>query len=150
MEQRTYHGSITPDELADHLVQQFDPQPDLQAQKIGEGDSLAVQIAGGDDPTRQRNVLTLAIVRASDAEQGVTVTIGQQQWITPEMAGHAAAIALISVLITPWALFGLLWPIREAVSAYMRVDSIWNAVETYTLAHGAVLSSSIDLAHPHD
>jgi hypothetical protein len=149
MEQRTYHGTISPGELADHLVQHFDPQPDIQAQKLGEGDSLAVQIAGGDDRANQRNVLTLAIVRATDAEQGVTVTIGQQQWITPEMAGHAAVIALIGVLVTPWALFGLLWPIREAVSAYTRVSSIWNTVETYTLAHGATPASSTNLTHPH-
>jgi hypothetical protein len=47
VEQRVYHGSVTPIELADYLVQQFDPQRDLQAQKMGEGDSLVVQIGRG-------------------------------------------------------------------------------------------------------
>jgi hypothetical protein len=149
VEQRTYHGPITPDTLADHLVLHFDPQPGVQAQKLGSGDSLAVQIAAGDDPEQRRNALTLAIVRATNAEQGVTVTLGEQQWITPEMAGHAAVIALIGVLVTPWALFGLLWPLREAVAAYTRTDSIWSAVETYALAHGATPGGATTINHPH-
>src|SRR4051812_43359291 len=40
MEQRTYRGSLTPDELADYLVAHFDPQEHLQAQKLGSGNSL--------------------------------------------------------------------------------------------------------------
>ena len=80
--------------LADYLVQRFDPQHDLQAQKLGQGDSLVVQIGRGDVPEEIRNAVTVGITRATDSEQGIAVTLGQQQWITPKLATHAAMIGL--------------------------------------------------------
>ena len=67
MEQRIYHGEVSPGELADHLVQQYDPRPDVQAQKLGEGDSLLVQIGRGDQPEKVRHAVTVAITRAPSA-----------------------------------------------------------------------------------
>ena len=46
MEQRIYHGEVSPGELADHLVQQYDPRPELQAQKLGDiWDSIDLYMA---------------------------------------------------------------------------------------------------------
>jgi hypothetical protein len=149
VEQRIYHGTVTPEGLADYLVQRFDPQQNLQAQKLGQGDSLAVQIGRGDVPEELRNAVTVGITRATDAEQGVTVTMGQQQWITPKIATHAAMIGLVGLLITPWALFGLLWPVSELIGGQALPGDIWSAVETYALSQGATLAESRDLAHPH-
>jgi hypothetical protein len=150
MEQRVYHGRLTVDGLADFLVQKFDPQENLQAQKLGAGDSCAVQIGQGDTPADIRNAITVGITRATDAEEGVAVTIGQQQWIRPEMIGYAAVIGLIGVLITPWALFGLLWPLQHMLSATALPGMIWSEVEAYALSQGATLARSEDLRHPHD
>jgi hypothetical protein len=149
MEQRIYHGTVTPEGLADYLVQRFDPQQDLQAQKLGQGDSLAVQIGRGDVPEELRNAVTVGITRATDSEQGVSVTMGQQQWISPKIATHAAMIGLVGLLITPWALFGLLWPVSELLGSQALPGDIWSAVETYALSQGAALAESRDLAHPH-
>jgi hypothetical protein len=149
MEQRIYHGAVAPEGLADYLVQHFDPQHDLQAQKLGGGDSLAVQIGRGDVPEELRNAVTVGITRTTDSEQGITVTMGQQQWITPKIATHAAMIGLVGLLITPWALFGLLWPMSELIGSQALPGDIWSAVETYALSQGAVLAQSRDLAHPH-
>ena len=149
MEQRIYHGTITPEGLADYLVQRFDPQHDLQAQKLGQGDSLAVQIGRGDVPEELRNAVTVGITRATDSEQGVAVTLGQQQWITPKLATHAAMIGLVSVLITPWALFGLLWPVSELLGSRALPGEIWGAIETYALSQGATLAQTQDVQHPH-
>jgi hypothetical protein len=149
VEQRIYHGTVTPEGLADYLVQRFDPQQNLQAQKLGQGDSLAVQIGRGDVPEELRNAVTVGITRATDAEQGVTVTMGQQLWITPKIATHAAMIGLVGLLITPWALFGLLWPVSELIGGQALPGDIWSAVETYALSQGATLAESRDLAHPH-
>ena len=149
MEQRIYHGTVAPEGLADYLVQHFDPQQNLQAQKLGQGDSLAVQIGRGDVPEELRNAVTVGITRATDSEQGVTVTIGQQQWITPKIATHAAMIGLVGLLITPWALFGLLWPVSELIGSQALPGDIWSAVETYALSQGATLAEARDLAHPH-
>src|SRR4051812_11891163 len=102
MEQRVYHGSVTPMELADYLVQQYDPQPDLQAQKAGEGASLMVQVGRGDTPEERRHAVTLAITQAPDGQPGVVLTLGQQQWLTPKMATYTAMMGLVSALVTPW------------------------------------------------
>ena len=149
MEQRIYHGNLTSEGLADYLVQRFDPQSDLQAQKIGQGDSLVVQIGRGDVPEEIKHAVTVGITRAADSEQGIVVTMGQQQWISPKMATYAAMIGLIGVLITPWALFGLLWPVSELIGSRTLPGEIWSAVETYALSQGATLAQTQDLTHPH-
>ena len=149
MEQRVYHGAITPEALADYLVQKYDPQDDLQAQKLGSGDSLAVQIGRGDEPDKIKHALTVGIARTTEGEQGVTVTIGQQQWITPKMATYAAMIGIISLLITPWALFALLWPVSEMIGSTTLPGQVWNDIETYALTQGATLGRKEDVGHPH-
>lgn len=149
MEQRIYHGNLAPEALADFLVQRFDPQENIQAQKIGQGDSLVVQVGHGDVPAEIKHAVTVGITRAADAEQGVVVTIGQQQWISPKMATYAAMMGLIAVLVTPWALFGLLWPVSELIGSRALPGEIWSAVDTYALSQGATLAQTNDLAHPH-
>lgn len=149
MEQRTYHGTITPDQLADYLVQLYDPQKNMQAQKIGQGDSLIVQIAMSDEPENKRGALTIAIVRATDAESGVMVTMGEQQWLTPNNMAYAAMMAAISVLITPWALFGLIWPVSQIMATRMLPNDVWNTIDTYMVGQGAQRSYTQQLDHPH-
>jgi hypothetical protein len=149
VEQRVYHGAITPNELAEFLIQKYDPQPDLQAQLIGQGDALAVQVGRGDVPEKLRHAVTVGITRSDESEQGVVVTLGQQQWITPQMATYAAMIGLVSLLVTPWALFALLWPVSEMVGNTSIPADIWNNVETFALSRGATLVRTEQLTHPH-
>jgi len=149
MEQRVYHGNVTPEGLADFLVQRFDPQENLQAQKLGSGDSLVVQIGHGDVPEEIKHAITVGITRAADSEQGIAVTMGQQQWISPRMATYAAMIGLVSLIITPWALFGLLWPVSELIGSRTLPSDVWSAVETYVLSQGGALAQTQDLTHPH-
>jgi hypothetical protein len=149
MEQRTYHGQLDPHELADFLVQHFDPQPNLQAQKIGEGASNLVQIGRGDVPKDIRHAVTVAISRLPDDQPGLIVTMGQQQWLTTRMATYMAMMGLISVLVTPWALFALLWPLSEAAGSTTLPHEIWNAIDTFLAGQGATLAQSQELIHPH-
>jgi hypothetical protein len=149
MDQRVYHGNITPEGLADFLVQRFDPQHNVQAQKIGQGDSLVVQVGHGDVREEIKHAVTVGITRAHDSEQGVIVTLGQQQWITPGMATYAAMMGLVAVLVTPWALFGLLWPVSELIGSRTLPGEIWSAVEMYALSQGATLAETRTLTHPH-
>jgi hypothetical protein len=149
VEQHIYHGNVTPEGLADFLVQRYDPQPDIQAQKIGQGETVAVQIGHGDLPEKIKHAVTVGITRATDSEQGIVVTMGQQQWITPNMAAYAAMMGLVSVLVTPWALFALLWPISDLIGSRTLPGDIWNTIETYVLSQGASLARTQDLAHPH-
>jgi hypothetical protein len=150
MQQRIYRGGgVSPEALADYLVQHFNPQTDLQAQKIGEGESWIVQIARGDLPERQRHAISIAIARPAGQEQAVAVTMGQQQWITPAMAGYTAMMALIAALVTPWVLFALLWPASQLVGSATMPGDIWSAVDTFMASRGAVVDHEHDLQHPH-
>jgi len=147
MEQRTYRGNISPEALADHLVSQYDPKQDLQAQKIGQGDALMVQIGRGDIPTDMRHAVTVSIARAGEGE--VAVTMGQQQWLTPSMATYTAVMGIISLVVTPWALFALLWPMSEMIGSTTLPGDVWNTIDGYMASQGAVFGGAQDLRHPH-
>lgn len=147
MEQRTYRGNISPEALADHLVSQYDPKQDLQAQKIGQGDTLMVQIGRGDIPTDMRHAVTVSIARTGEGE--VAVTMGQQQWLTPSMATYTAVMGIISAVVTPWALFALLWPLGEMIGSTTLPGDVWNTIDGYMASQGALFGGSQDLRHPH-
>ncbi len=149
MEQRVYHGEVSPAGLADFLVERYDPQPDLQAQTLGEGDSLLVQVGRGDLPEKIRHAVTVAITRAPGDEPGVVVTMGQQQWFSPHMAGFAAAMGLVSALVTPWALFALLWPVSDLIGSATLPGDIWNAIDLHMASRGATRTAEQPLTHPH-
>jgi hypothetical protein len=149
MEQRVYQGAVTPDELADYLVQQFDPQVNLQAQKLGQGRSLMVQVGRGDEPEEIRHAVTVAIAARNDGEPGVVVTVGQQQWINPKMATFAAMMGLIGLLVTPWALFALIWPVSDLIGSTTLPGQIREAIDLFAGSRGIVLADTRELAHPH-
>jgi hypothetical protein len=149
MEQRRYSGSITPQALADYLVEQYNPKEDLQAQRLGEGESVIVQIGRGDQPEEIRDTVTVSITRRPDGQAGVMVTMGQQQWLTPKAVTFAAAMGLIGLLVTPWALFALLWPLSSAVGSMTLPGDIWNTIDLYAASQGATFGGSEELLHPH-
>jgi hypothetical protein len=149
VEQRIYHGDVTPGELADFLVEQYDPRPRLQAQKLGEGDSLLVQIGHGDEMAKMHDAITVAITRAPDGAAGLALTVGRQQWFSPTMVGYTAMLGLISVMVTPWVLFALIWPITEAVESVALAGDVWSSIDLYLASHGAVRGAARQLTHPH-
>src|SRR5436305_13824977 len=108
MDQRVFSGNVTPEGMADFLVGQFQGKENHRAQKVGQGASYLVQIQYGDH--EEINPLTVVIADATASGQGpgVVVTMGNQQWITPELASHGLMMGLLSLLATPWVLFGLL------------------------------------------
>jgi hypothetical protein len=148
MEQRIYHGNVSPEGLADYLVQYYGAQEHLRAQKLGQGDSLVVQIGHPHD-NEIRNAVTLGIHRTPENSTDLIVTMGEQQWITPQLAGYAAMMGLVSVLITPWALFALIWPVSQLLGSRVLPGEIWNAVQTYAMSQGAVPGTAQTLTHPH-
>jgi hypothetical protein len=131
MDQRTYHGDIVPDELADALVAQFD-QGNLRAQKVGRGERLMVQIA-----TREwrgsggQAALTVTI---SKIEDGVTVALGQHDWF-----GAAASIAQTGLMLflNPLSLLGRLDDLAQDVSSFSLPTQVWNTVEKFCQGVGA-------------
>lgn len=150
VKQRVYHGDVQPEALADYLIQQYDPQQNIHAQKLGSGDSFIVQIGHGDDPEREKgHALSVAITRSPGEAPGVAVTIGQQQWLTPGMAGYAAMMGLIALMVTPWVLFALIWPASHVIETAFMPSGVWNSIDTFMASKGAVLDREDELAHPH-
>lgn len=139
MEQRVYRGDVEPEGLADYPVGHFDPQENLQAQKIGQRGTHLVQIGRGDVPADLRHAVTVAIAPA-EGGAGLAVTLGQQQWLSPPTATFAAMMGLLGVLVTPFALFALLWPLSEAVGSATLPGEIWTAIDTYVASEGGSLS----------
>ena len=149
MQQRTYHGSVSAESLADFLVQKYSTQAGILAQKFGDNGSIIVQIGHGELSDQMRHAVTIAIATPESAEPTIVITMGQRQWITPEEAKHAAFWGLIAILITPWVLFALLWPLSEFITGTTLPDDIWSSIETYLTAQGVTLGSESALTHPH-
>ncbi len=149
MEQRTYQGSIAPETLADYLVQHYNSQEKLRAQKIGQGDTLVVQIGYDHDHHDIRNAITVGIHRAQGSETALVVTMGEQQWITPQVAGYAVMMGLISVMVTPWALFALIWPVSQLLGSRTLPSDVWSTIEVFAAGQGAMAGPTQILTHPH-
>jgi hypothetical protein len=138
MQQRVYRGDVTPEGLADYLVGQYRGKEDYEVQKVGQVASFLVQIQYGDKDHVSPLTVAIADAAPSGNGPGVLVTLGNQQWITPELAGHGVMMGLLSLLATPWVLFGLLWAIPEVLTARGLPQAVWNDVAMYAASRGSV------------
>ena len=146
MQQRTYQGgTATPAGLAGYLVQQFEQTRRQRAQILGEGDSLIVQIGrDGRSPA-----LTLGIARRPETPQELIVTMGEQEWLHSSSVLYGAAGSLAGALFTPWALFGLIWPLKHTLDAQNLPGEVWNMIDVYLGSQGATLAQETHPTHPH-
>jgi hypothetical protein len=135
MEQRFFHGEISPTVLAQSLIAEFD-RGNLRAQLVGDADRLAVQIgtrygAGSGGTT----ALTVSIERAPD---GVLVRMGQQEWL-----GTAASLGrtTLAALINPWTLLGRLDDIAQDVENLQLSERVWQVIDS--AAHGLGASQQL-------
>ncbi len=162
MQQRTYHGGIDAEALADYLIAHYTgvqglpsnsvhiTDQKIQAQKIGKDGSFIVQVGHGDNPLDMRHiVVTVAITSSREEEGGIVVTIGQRTWLTADELTNAALWALLGMLITPLALFGLLWPLSEVLRDAKLPEDIWNTIDIYAASVGASTTDILPLTHPH-
>lgn len=147
MEQRRYRSAVEPEALAHYLEDHLDEQRRTEAQVLGQGDSVVVQVKHGREG-REQDSATIGIHRDPDQPGVLVVTQGEQQWLTKANVDHVAG-TMIGALWTPWALFGLLWPARNALSNLASPGEIWHLVDTFVLTQGGELIASEDLEHPH-
>ncbi|MDB5242731.1 MAG: hypothetical protein JWP57_3356 [Spirosoma sp.] len=150
MQQKIYQGTLSANELADYLVGYFDPQANLQAQKLGKDETYIVQIGQGDVVEKIHHALSVTITRPAKDASGLVITMGEQRWFTAQMAGGAAFWGLIGLLVTPWALFMLLWPLRDAISGMDLPKDIWQQIELGIASQGGKLAEEHYLKHPHE
>jgi len=131
MEQRVFHGNITPADVAQALLAEFN-QGNLRAQILGESDHLTVQIATS-QWSRSGGQTALA-VDIQKIEDGVTVQIGQQQWM-----GVAASLgqSAIAALMNPLNLLGRLDDIAQDIQNLQMNEKVWATIAMEVQARGA-------------
>ncbi|MFQ5410487.1 MAG: zinc ribbon domain-containing protein [Anaerolineales bacterium] len=131
MRKRVYHGDITPGDLANALVAEFN-HGGLAAQRVGEGDKVAVQIAT--QRWRQSGGRTALTATFQKVEDGVLVSLGQQEWM-----GIAASLGktALSALVNPWSILDRLDDVAADVNHLQLENRVWQAIEHFTQSAGA-------------
>lgn len=134
--QRTYHGEIDIEDVAAALIAEFN-QGNLVAQKVGTGDKIMVQIASRQ--YAQSGGKTALSITVQKVEDGVSVAVGQQEWL-----GVAASLGktALSTIMNPWNLLGRLDDIAQDVSALQLTDRVWATLEHFAQATKATKTIS--------
>jgi Double zinc ribbon len=138
MEQRIYHGNISPDALADYLVGMFNQgYGGTVAQKVGQGNQVLVQIGLLSHSGRRiRHSIGVSVARTPD---GISVATGQANWFDdPDLGG-----SLIGAMWWPPL---LLFPLARGINSYALYQDIWQAVDTYCAQAGA-MQGGVTTAH---
>jgi hypothetical protein len=131
MDRRIFHGNITPTDVAQSLMSEFN-QGNTQTQLLGESGNLTLQIASS--LYSRSGGKTAVSVNIQQIEDGVMVQVGQQQWM-----GVAASLGqtAISALLNPLNLLGRLDDIAQDVSSLQMTERIWQVITNVTRAAGA-------------
>jgi hypothetical protein len=125
MTERTYHGEITPADMATALISTFN-QGNLRCQQVGQGDKLMVQIATRDHAqSGGQGALSITVQRNPD---GVTVGVGQQEWLG--VAASLGQTALVT-LMNPWNIINRLDDIAQDINTLTLEQQVWDAIEKF-------------------
>ena len=131
MDRRVFHGKITPTDVVQALMAEFN-QGNTQTQLLGESGNLIVQIASSQ--SSRSGGRTAVTVNLQQVEDGVMVQVGEQQWL-----GVAASLGqtAISALLNPLNLLGRLDDIAQDVSSMQLNERIWQIVANIVRSVGA-------------
>jgi hypothetical protein len=131
LDQRTFHGPISPDDFARALIAEFD-QGNLAAREVGRGNHRVVQIASHIAPASGGR--TAITVQLSKVEDGVLIRIGQQQWL-----GVAASLGMtaLAAIRNPFSLLGRLDDLAQDIASLQLTARVWQTIEKVADALGA-------------
>jgi len=131
MEQRVYNGNVSPNGLADFLVNSFNQgYGNTVAQKMGQGDNLFVQVGILSHSGRRiRGAIGLSIAKTQD---GISITSGQSNWFDFNDPAFTGGI-IAGFFFPPLWLF----PLARGINNYRLYQDIWDAVDSYCLQAGA-------------
>jgi len=131
MEQRIFHGDITPNDLAQALIGEFN-KGNWRSQVIGSEEEIVVQIATRDYPPTGGQTALAVTLRA--VEDGVAIQIGKQSWF-----GVAASLGQTALyaLRNPWSLLERLDDLAQDVENLKLSEEVWDVLEKTAEAIGA-------------
>ncbi|MCJ7513347.1 MAG: zinc ribbon domain-containing protein [Anaerolineales bacterium] len=131
VEQRVYYGRIEPADFAKALVANFG-HGDLEAQQIGTGDQVVVQIASSRHPTSGGR--TALAVHLTAVEDGVLVRMGRQDWLG--VAASLGATALMA-LLKPISFVSRVDDLAQDIAALGMTDRAWETIDLTAETLGA-------------
>ena len=131
MEQRIYHGNLSPTDFSETLMAHFN-RGNLRAQQLGDADRLIVQI--GTRPGAMAGGDTTVSVILQKVEDGVAVQIGQQAWM-----GIAASLGTtaLAAMRNPFNLLGRLDDLAQDIQNLQINEQVWQAIDDVARAAGA-------------
>jgi predicted Zn-ribbon and HTH transcriptional regulator len=131
MEQRIYHGQITPLDFARSLVAHFN-RGNYQVRQFGNEGQLAVQIATTTRPSSGgQTALSVSLQRVED---GVSIQVGDPAWY-----GVAASLGMsaLAAIRNPFTLLGRLDDIAQDIESLQLTEEVWSVVDATARAAGA-------------
>jgi hypothetical protein len=131
MEQRIYHGNLTPSDLGEALIARFN-RGNLRAQKFGDINRVIVQI--GSRPGSVSGGDTAISVILQKVEDGVAVKLGQQAWLGIAASLGTTALAAIK---SPFNLLGRLDDLAQDIQNLQIDEQVWQAIDEVAKAAGA-------------
>ncbi len=123
MQPKIFYGDLTPEDLAQALIAEFD-RGTWKAQQIGRGEQIVVQIA-----TRkyaQRGGQTALSVTLRKTTEGVAVQVGKQAWL-----GVAASLGKTAfmALRNPFYLIGRLDDLAQDIENLQLSERVWEVLQ---------------------
>ncbi len=136
MDQRIFHGNLTPGDVAPTLYARFN-RGNLRAQQVGQGDRLVVQIASAQMArSGGQTALTVSLQKAPD---GLLVQVGNQA-----LFGVAASLGMtaLAALQNPLSLIGRLDDVAQDIENLQLIQEVWQTIEGVAQASGATFELS--------
>jgi len=123
MDQRIYHGKITPEDLARSLMAHFN-RGNLRVQQIGGGSELAVQIASRIGASSGGQ--TALGINLQHVEDGVSVQVGKQAWF-----GVAASLGMtaLAAMRNPFSLLSRIDDLAQDIEYVQLTDEVWRVID---------------------
>jgi hypothetical protein len=131
MEQHIFHGNITPIDIANRLVAEFN-QGNMRTQIIGKNDNLTVQISTNQmSRSGGQTALSINIQSITD---GVMIQVGQQQWL-----GVAASLGQTAIftLLNPMNILGRLDDLAQDIESLQITEKVWQTINRAVSLAGA-------------
>lgn len=131
MNRRFFHGKITPADVAQTLLAEFN-RTNIAARTFGTDDKMFVQI--GTRPGALSGGQTALTVSIEGAPDGVMIEVGQQAWM-----GTAASLgwSALTALRNPLSLLSRIDDIAQDLENLQLPENIWKTVERAAQAAGA-------------
>ena len=131
MERRIFHGILSPTDVAQALLAEFN-RGNLRAQVVGQSEKLAVQI--GTRPGSVSGGQTAITVTVQKAPDGIMVELGQQAWL-----GVAASLGqtAFSLFRNPFNLIGRLDDLAQDIESLQLSENVWEVIARTAASAGA-------------